>query len=57
MSISLVTYVPHQLVVRGVVYIVKGYAELNHAKAGRKMPAVHAHDVHNVLTQFVTDLV
>ena len=56
-AIGLVAYVPDQLVIRGIVNIVKGYRKFNNTKTGCKMTAMHTDHVHNVLPQFITNFV
>ena len=55
-SISLVAYVPYQLIVWSIKYIMQCHGKLHHPEAGAKMPAMNAHAIYNELSQFVTHL-
>src|SRR5436189_1229644 len=57
MPISLVTYIPNQLIVRGIIDVMKCSGQFHYAEAGPEMAAVHANDINNILAKFVTDLV
>jgi hypothetical protein len=49
MTISLMTNVPNQLIVRSIEYIVKGNRQFNDAQAGSKMASMDADYIDNVL--------
>src|SRR6185503_6507688 len=57
MPVSLVANIPNQLIIRRVENIVKRYGKFHHAEACRKMPAMHAYHIHDILTKFVRYLV
>ncbi len=54
--IGLMADVPHQPVVRGVVDVVQGDGQLDHAEAGAEVPASVADAVQQLLAQFVGKL-
>jgi len=45
------------LIIRGVIDVMQGHGKLYHAKAGAKMPAMHAYYINNILPELITDLV
>src|SRR5690554_1629187 len=49
MAVGLMAHIPHQLILRSVKYIVKGYGQFHHAQSRTKMTAVHRDIVHNKL--------
>ena len=49
-SVGLVTYIPEQLVVRGIENIVQRDGELNYPQAGAEMPPVNGYDIDDVLS-------
>jgi hypothetical protein len=57
MSVSLVAYIPNQLIVRGVVNVMQSNTQLHYTQAGCKMPAMNAYYVYNVLAQLIANLV
>lgn len=56
MAISLMAYVPYQLVVRRIVYVMQCHRQFYYAKAGAKVAAVYTYHVNNVLPQFIAHL-
>jgi hypothetical protein len=52
-----VTYIPYQLIIRCIKYVVEGYRQLDYPKAGRKVAAMNTDGIDDVLTEFVTYLV
>ena len=48
-SVSLMAYIPYQLVVRRVKHIVQGNAKFYNSKAGSKVAAMYAHHIDDVL--------
>jgi hypothetical protein len=57
MSVSLMANVPYQLVIWGIIYVVKGNGQFHHSKAGSKMTTMYTHHIDDVLPQFFTNLV
>ena len=57
MAIGLMSHVPHELVVRGLIDIMQGNRQFHHAKAGSEMSTMYADHINDVLTEFVADLV
>ena len=57
MSVGLVTHVPNQLIVRGIIYIMECYGKFYHAQAGAKMAAIYAYHINDILAQFIAHLV
>ncbi|VTQ58091.1 Uncharacterised protein [Stenotrophomonas maltophilia] len=53
--VGLVTDVPDQLVLRGLVQVVQGHGEFDHAQTGGEVAAALAHRLDEVGTQFVGD--
>jgi hypothetical protein len=49
MAICLVANIPNQLIVRGIINIMKRYGKFNNAQAGPKMASMNADNVYNVL--------
>src|SRR5690606_18470347 len=56
MPVSLVAYIPYQLIVGGIKNIVQRNGKLHHTEACAKMPTMNAHHIHDVLAQFFTNL-
>jgi hypothetical protein len=56
MAVCLVTYVPDEEVVRGVIDIVKGNGQLGHSQRRGKVTGVYRQLFYNVFTQFPADL-
>jgi hypothetical protein len=54
MPIGLVTYIPHQLVIRRVENVMESYRQFDYPQAGRKMAAMNTDSINDVLTEFVT---
>ena len=50
MSVSLMSYIPYDTVVRGVEDIMKGYGYFNHTKRGGKMTRIYGNLVDNVFS-------
>ena len=57
MSVRLVTYIPNQLIVGSLVYIMQGYGQFYHTQAGRKMATMHTHYINNKLPKFLANLI
>src|SRR5438046_3060007 len=55
-SVCLVTYIPHKLVIRGIENIMQGNGKLHNTKAGAEMASMNADTVYNKLAQLVTYL-
>jgi hypothetical protein len=56
MSVSLMAHVPYNSVFWGVIDIMKRYCYLCHTKTGGQMAWINRYLLHNILTQFLTDL-
>src|ERR1017187_7166430 len=56
MPVSLMSYVPNQLIIGGIKYVVQGYCQFNNAQTGSKMASFNRYHINNVLTQFITKL-
>src|SRR5690349_1430840 len=56
-AISLVTNVPHQLVVRSVVNVMKSCCQFDHTKTGAKVTAMHTDHINDILPELITNLV
>ena len=57
MAISLVAYVPYQLVIGGIKNIMQCYSQFNHAKTGAKMAPINTNYINNILAKFIANLV
>src|SRR5690606_31518345 len=55
-AVRLVAYIPYQLIVGSVEYVMQGNGQFHHSKAGCEMPAVNGNSVNDVLTQFTGQL-
>ena len=53
--VGLVSYVPHYLIIGGVINIVKGYCQLNNPKACPEMTGIGAYLVNYMLPELVTE--
>jgi hypothetical protein len=56
MAVCLVAYVPHQLIVGGIHYVMERHGKLYYTQAGTKVPTMHAYTVNNELAQLITYL-
>src|SRR5690606_17834979 len=56
MPISLMPYIPYELVIRSIEHIMQGYGKLGYAQTCSKMTAVHTDTVNNKLTQLIANL-
>ena len=56
MTIGLMTYVPNQLVVGGLVNVMQRYGQFNNPQTGSKMPAMDTYNINNELAQLLTNL-
>ena len=56
MAVCLMTYVPDEEVVRGVIDIVKGNGQLGHSQRRGEVTGVYRQLFYNVFTQFPADL-
>jgi hypothetical protein len=50
-----VTYVPYNLVIRGVIDIMKGYGDLNYSEAGAEVSGVIAYLIDYMLPELIAD--
>ena len=57
MAVSLVTYVPDQLVIRRMVHIMQGRGQFHHTQTGPKMAAMYTYHINDILTQLIAELV
>ncbi len=55
-TVGLMAYIPHQLVVGRIENVVQGHGELHYPQAGSKMAAIDRYIVDDELPKFVTDL-
>src|SRR5690606_16442581 len=55
-AISLVAYIPNQLIAGCIENVVQRSRKLNYPKACTKMPSINRHIVNDEMTQFVTEL-
>ena len=51
MTVSLVTYIPDDFVVRCIEYIMQSNCQFNYTKAGTKMTRIVANNINNELAQ------
>src|SRR5262245_12987288 len=55
-TISLVAYVPNELIVRSIEHIMQGNGKLHDTQDGGKVATMHTDTINDKLTQFITDL-
>ena len=56
MAVSLVSDIPHDLVLRGVEDVVQGHGQFHDAKAGAEVASFFRHHIDDELAQLVADL-
>ena len=56
MPVGLVAYIPNQLVIWGIQYVMQRYSELNYTQAGPEMTAVYGYHINDVMAQLFADL-
>jgi hypothetical protein len=49
------TYIPYDLVVRGIINIMQGYGQFNNPEAGSEMAGIGTDLVNDKLSEFITD--